>query len=192
MRKLLLFMLLAGMLCSCAGLHQASFDHAFANAVIRNDTRGVFANCNAQNASFPLNGTPPIYYAASYGNEDAIDLLFNHGASLRARSPDGRSLVYAAAANGHIGTAQKLLALNAGTQAELSAGAAAHRQQQAAAAQARKLQAAALAWLFVAMTSGSGGNDSGWKCGMCGTTDISSKNGVRQECNRCTAGMMVR
>lgn len=181
------------MLSSCAGLHQASFDHAFANAVIRNDTRGIFSNCTARNANFPLNDTPPIYYAASFGNEDAIDLLYNHGASLRGRSPEGKSLVYAAAANGHTGTAQKLLALGGGTQSDLSSGAGEHRRQVAANAQAEKMQMAALAWLFVAMTSGGGGGggSGGHICKGCGKNMGSYPGNAAYpgNCDSCVSAM---
>ncbi len=185
----------ACVLSSCAGLHQASFDHAFADAMIRNNTKGIFSNCNAQNARYPLNGTPPIYYAASYGNEDVIDLLYNHGASLNARSPEGRSLVYAAAANGHSGTAKKLLSLQAGTQADYVAGMAAHQRELAAEAHARKMQTAALAWLFVAMTSGGGGGgqSSGQLCRYCGKPLPSGAYGHNQGAhNDCIYAAMAR
>jgi hypothetical protein len=182
MRHILL-LFFAAMLSSCSGLHQASFDHAFAKAVIENNTRGIFANCTPRNASFPLNGTPPIYYAASYGNERAIDLLYNQGASLGSRSPEGKSLVYAAAANGHSTTARKLLALNAGTQSDLSLGASDHRQQLAANARAEKLQMAALAWFVAAIaSSGNSGGGNGeskcWRCGAPGSRECSSCRGA--------------
>jgi len=159
MKRLLTFA--SCVLCSCAELHQASFDRTFANAVIRNNTQAVYGNCTARNAVFPLNGLPPIYYAASYGNEDVIDLLYNHGASLQARSQQGKSLVYAAAANGHDQTARKLVVLKAGPASDLARGAAAYQQKKAAEAEARILQAAALTWLVAAVASDIGGSSSG-------------------------------
>ena len=157
--KLLLILASCG-LCSCAGLQEASFDRAFADAVIRNNTQGVFGNCNDRNAVYPLNGVAPVYYAASYGNEDVIDLLYNHGASLHVRSPEGKSLAYAAAANGHNQTARKLVALSAGSSEDVASGAAVYQQKMAAEAESRRLQAKALAWLFTTMTSGGGSGSS--------------------------------
>lgn len=175
-----LLLLLPILLSACAGLHQASFDKAFASALLHNNTQGIFANCNAANANYPLNGSPPIYYAASYGNDEAIDLLYNYGASLQSRGANGKSLAYAAAANGHADTAGTLVKLGAGTSSDLSSGAVAFRRKQAAEAEARKLQAAALAWLAKAMFSGGGGGES---CVMCGASGPLSSG----RCPRCYA-----
>lgn len=180
MRHILLLLTL--LLSSCAGLHQASFDKAFASALLRNNTPGVYANCNAQNANYPLNGNPPIYYAASYGNDDAIDLLYNYGASLQARGRNGKSLAWAAAANGHTSTARTLVALNAGTSSDLASGAAAYRQKKAADAAAAKLMAEGLKWMFASLAGGGGGGG-GDSCVMCGASGPTSSG----RCSRCYA-----
>lgn len=180
MKALLLFNLLISLLLtSCAGLHQASFDHAFANAMIKNQQSAIFRNCNAANANYPLNGNPPIYYAASYGNEDAIDLLYNYGASLQARGRNGKSLAWAAAANGRTSTAQKLVALGAGSSSDLASGAAAYRQKKAADAAAAKLMADGLKWLVAAMAGGGGGGGGEDRCVSCGASGPTSSGRCR-------------
>lgn len=109
-------------LSACTELQSHSFDRAFAEAVVSNDTRTLFSTCNRTNATRPINGVQPIYYAANHGNEDAIDLLYNSGASLTTRSPEGRSLAYAAAVNGHSATAAKLVKIGGGSSSDLAAG----------------------------------------------------------------------
>ena len=144
-------------LCCCADMQRGSLDAAFAKAVINNDTRAVLSNCTPANAVYPLNGVSPIAYAASYGNEDMIDVLYANGASLQARNAEGRSLAYAAAANGHRGTASKLVQLGAGTDRDLANAAAEHQRRQASQKRMGDMQAQAMMWLMGAMMGGSGG-----------------------------------
>lgn len=145
-------------LVSCAGMYQASFNRGLIQAVLRNDTTGVMQNVNPQSASFPINGIPPIYYAASHGNPRIINLLHNNGASLQSRGPEGHSLAFAAAANGHTTVARELLSHGAGSGSDLSAGAAAHQQRVAAAKAQAQMLAAAFAWLFGGGGSSGGGS----------------------------------
>lgn len=110
------------LLASCADLPGGATDIAFASSVTRNNLSGVMRTCTPRNASVPIRGVPPMVYAASFGNEDMIDVLYNNGASLRVRNPKGESLAYLAASNGHRSTANKLVKLDSGSWGDVSRG----------------------------------------------------------------------
>ena len=170
--KTLIHLITSGLvlsLVSCAGMYQASFNRGLIQAVLRNDTTGVVQNVNPQSAVFPINGIPPIYYAASHGNPRIINLLHNNGASLHTRGPDGRSLAFAAAANGHTAVARELVSHGAGSGNDLAAGTAAHQQKVTAAKAQAKMIAAALAW-FAGGGRSSGGGSSEERCVSCGAS----------------------
>lgn len=127
-------------LSSCAVMYDGPMNEGFASAVTRNNLRGVMANVTPRNASVPIRGVPPMVYAASHGNEDMIDVLYNNGASLNVRNPRGQSLAYLAASNGHRSTASKLVALGSGSSSEVSRGSSEYQAEKAReAAAARKL-----------------------------------------------------
>lgn len=161
MKVYFLFLPVCLLLSSCASMHQGSFDAYFAKAVIQNDTRGVMSNCTPSNAVYPLNGTAPIAYAASYGNEDMIDVLYANGASMGSRDAEGHSLAYAAAANGHRSTASKLVQLGGGTHADISKGTSECQRRVASRRRASEMQAQAMMWLMAAMIGGGGGSSGG-------------------------------
>ena len=135
-----LFSLAAALLLlpSCAGVHDGALDQGFASAVTSNSINGVMRNCTPRNASLPIRGVPPIAYAAGFGNEDMIDVIYNNGASLNVRNPRGQSLAYLAAASGHRSTANKLVKLGSGSSADVSCGSFEYDARRASAAAAAR------------------------------------------------------
>lgn len=77
-------------------------------------------------------------YAAGFGNEDVIDVLYNNGASLNVRNPRGESLAYLAAASGHRSTANKLVKLGSGSWGDVSRGTSQYEERRASAAAAER------------------------------------------------------
>jgi hypothetical protein len=132
--KVLRFLLILAslLLASCADLPGGATDSAFASAVTRNSISGVMRTCSPRNASVPIRGVPPMAYAAGFGNEDMIDVLYNNGASLNVRNPRGQSLAYLAASNGHRSTANKLVKLGSGSSADVSRGSSEYAEKRAA------------------------------------------------------------
>lgn len=163
-KTLLGFLFSACILVSCAEIHQGPMDARLALAVVKNNLQEVNRNVNPRNATMRIRDEQPIYWAAAYGNEDMIDVLYNNGASLNYRSSAGNSLAFIAAAGGHPSTADKLVQLGAGSPSDVSRGNAARartlerRKQETAAAMAF------VAMLFQGMAAGGGssGNSSGW------------------------------
>lgn len=140
----------------------ASKDEKFRRCVMENDTALAAKYATPANVNAPIQGAPPLFYAAAHGNLTMVNMLVSKGANVHARAPRGESPAYVAAAMGHPNTAQELVAMGAGTSKDVSSGRslyAANREKQRRQNQAA--MGAAIGLLGVMMSSSfSGGGGS--------------------------------
>lgn len=162
------------LLPSCAAMYDESMAAMVTKGAINNDLRVVMRNVTPSNVRLRDRHRveEPVYFAASNGNREMINLLVNNGASLRYRSRQGKSLAYVAAAHGHHDVANQLVRHGGGTMSDIRT-AEQHRKQQIA--HDRQMAQAGLA-IAAAILSGvmQGGGGSEERTCFCGAPSADS------------------
>ncbi|PTY01428.1 hypothetical protein DB346_12990 [Verrucomicrobia bacterium LW23] len=97
----------------------------FQEAVLRGNTVGVEKYASSSYIDKPINGMPPVFYAAINNDSQMLQLLVRRGARMSGRY-SGRSLAYVVATYGQRSTANLVVRLGGGTPRDVSDGWAAY------------------------------------------------------------------